>query len=321
MTTRLHINPSIQTAAPRHFIRLPVKLNRKRIYILPTRYGVLFIVVLSALLIGSVNYKNNLGFLLTFLLGGMAFISIFHTYRNLCGIQIMSATAKPVFAGGQAVFKLHIRLENPSRTAVGFSFFGGNPLLQSLRAGADNWIHISLPAINRGILKAGALQIFTHYPLGLFRAWSTLHLDAQSLVYPKPFAGPLLWASDGKTAGEQQEKHHPGVEDFQGLNSYQPGDSMQHIAWKAFSRGQGLFTKQFIEQTGSSVMLEFDSLFELDTEHKLSRLCGMVLKAQRLNLTYGLKLPGKTIPPNTGETHYQMCLKALALYGLSSDEP
>ena len=55
-----------------------------------------------------------------------------------------------------------------------------------------------------------------------------------------------------------------------------------------------------------------------DTEFKMN--CDMVIKAHRLNMTFGLKLPGQTIDPDRGEAHRQKCLKALSLYALPMNE-
>ena len=46
----------------------PVDLGRRRIYILPTRLGVAYAAMLFAMLLGGMNYNNNLGLWLTFLL-------------------------------------------------------------------------------------------------------------------------------------------------------------------------------------------------------------------------------------------------------------
>ncbi|MFC1516388.1 hypothetical protein ACFL7E_06470 [Thermodesulfobacteriota bacterium] len=87
------------------------------------------------------------------------------------------------------------------------------------------------------------------------------------------------------------------------------------LAFSSRSGGQGLFTKQFIGQTGASVILDWGVMREANKERKLSWLCDMVIKANRLNLTYGLRLPGKTIDPDRGDAHRQKCLKALAYHG------
>ena len=41
---------------------LPQTLEWKRILILPTRFGLLFVILIAGMLIGSINYNNNLGF-------------------------------------------------------------------------------------------------------------------------------------------------------------------------------------------------------------------------------------------------------------------
>lgn len=298
------------------FVTLPLTLSRKRIYILPTRHGWVFILILLAMLIGSVNYKNNLGFLLTFLLGGMAFVSIFHSYRNLLGIQISAVTAQPVFAGDRAVFKFSIRIEEPARAAVAISLPNAEKIVQDFDANKDNWIRLPVAANQRGIFRPGSLLITTQYPLGLFRAWSTIRLDSKCLVYPRPLPGPLKTADDAGAVNGEEGRDMPGVEDFQGLKAYQQGDPLQHIAWKVLSKGQGLFTKMFVGQAGSTSMLDFNALNEANTERKLSRLCDMILKACSYNIVFGLKLPGKIIDPNRGEVHRQKCLKALALFAM-----
>ncbi|MBW1842047.1 MAG: DUF58 domain-containing protein [Deltaproteobacteria bacterium] len=299
----------------RPYTPLPWSLSRKRIYILPTRHGWRFLLVLMAMLIGSINYKNNLGFLLTFLLGSMALVSILHTYRNLSRVQILSAAAAPVFSGGQAVFKFLVRAETHDRAAVFFKLMNGGETRKDLTTGRDNWIDISVNTAFRGIFNPGDLRITSQYPFGFFYAWSRLHLDLHCVVFPKPVHSPFEPIPDSSSSLDDGRKNRPGVDDFQGLKSYQPGDSLQHISWKAFSRGQGLFTKQFIGQTGASVILDWGVMREANTELKLSWLCDMVIKAQRLNLTYGLKLPGKTIDPDRGDAHRQKCLKALAHHG------
>ncbi|HWU82526.1 MAG TPA: hypothetical protein VN063_03450, partial [Methylophilaceae bacterium] len=43
----------------------PAVLTRRHIYILPTRYGLLYGVILIGMLIGSINYTLSLGFFLT----------------------------------------------------------------------------------------------------------------------------------------------------------------------------------------------------------------------------------------------------------------
>lgn len=294
----------------------PATLHRRNIYVLPTRFGLLFIVVLGAMLLGSLNYNNNLGFLLTFLLGGMTFVSILYTVRNLSGLAVLSVRSRPVFAGETAAFKFVVRGPAPVRPAVRFNFQETPEVVQDLPAGTDAVVVLKRAAPARGILRPGLLIVSSWYPMGLFRAWARLNLPAECLVYPRPLAGPLTLTDGPSQTGEEGTRPMgPGAEDFQGLRPYQPGDPLQHISWKTYSQGQGLFTKRFTAQRGAAVQLDWARLRDRDPEDRLSRLCHMVLDAHRRHLLYGLRLPGVEVAPDWGEAHKHECLRALARYG------
>ena len=51
-------------------------LRPGRVYILPTGVGLVFGIMGFAMLLGSMNYNNNLSFVLTFLLAGLGFVSM-----------------------------------------------------------------------------------------------------------------------------------------------------------------------------------------------------------------------------------------------------
>ena len=92
-----------------------VLLDRRRVYILPTRAGLAFGLVLLALLIGAINYELQLGFLLTFLVAGVAIAGMHHTHRNLARLTLRAHHAENVFAGDAASF--HLAIANPTREA------------------------------------------------------------------------------------------------------------------------------------------------------------------------------------------------------------
>jgi len=150
----------------------PHRLVLRKIYILPTRHGLIFLLILFAMLVGSVNQNNNLGFLLTFLLGSMAFVSIVHTFGNLSGVEIVAVTGKPVFAGNDAAIELVIRVPEHARQSVNFKFTQSKHQRGNLETGHDNCISITVPTSQRGRLHPGRLTVFSRYPLGLFYTWS-----------------------------------------------------------------------------------------------------------------------------------------------------
>jgi uncharacterized protein (DUF58 family) len=81
------------------------------------------------------------------------------------------------------------------------------------------------------------------------------------------------------------------------------------------ARGQGWYTKEFGGGAPTTLWLDWDTLEGLDTEERLSVLARWVIDAQRGGELYGLKLPGTSIAPASGEQHQARCLGALALFG------
>jgi uncharacterized protein (DUF58 family) len=295
-----------------------IVLVQRRIFILPTRGGLVFGVVLILMLTGAVNYTLSLGFILTFLLASLSVTAMLHTFRNLAGLRITAARTAPVFAGDHARFAVSIH--NPTRAhrySVALIRAKGEADVVDVPPEQTVIAYATMPAPRRGILRPGRLTLYTRFPVGLYYAWSYLELDTQCIVYPRPAASgtalPPLKPSAQDGAG-----HGRGQDDFAGLRQYHPGDSPRHIAWKAAARGQGLLTKQFSGRASVELWLTLDALPErTGIEEKLSQLARWVLDAQAEGVAYGLKLPTKTVPIGTGEAHRDRCLEALALFEAS----
>lgn len=295
--------------------RLPLTLHRRRIYILPTRYGVFFGVLVFVMLLGSLNYNNNLALMLTFLLGGMLLIAPVHTYRNLAGLEITSCQAPPVFAGETARFAL--LLANPGdgfrSTVRGWN--GETEDRASLEPDGEARLTLARRARRRGRLGAGRVRLFTEYPLGLFHAWTWLDEPGAAVVYPRPaeHAPPLPApaGSAGRGTGRAED------EDFSGIRDYRPGDPARRIAWKALARTDELMSKDFAAPAGDTLWLDFGDAGGADTETRLSVLARWILDAEAQNIRYGLRLPGETIEPGRQGPHRERCLRALALHGLA----
>lgn len=272
-----------------------------------------------AMTAGAVNYNSNMAFAFTFLLGAILLVSVGYTYRNLSGIQIRSINAQGVFAGENAKFVLHVHNPGNLKYAVEFELSKEAYSVENLPEN-DSHFHIEIKTTARGILRFRMLTIQTQYPLGLLRARKRIPVDASCVIYPRPAYGfSFPFESDGTGASHHKMKPVPGADDFHELKTYQPGDSPRHISWKAYSGGQGLFIKTFVADAGTSIVADWHKLKEADTEAKLSRLCGMIMKAHRTGLKYGLKLPGKSISPAIGKAHLHLCLKQLAVHGIEDD--
>ncbi len=291
----------------------PVFLAQRRVYILPSKMGVYFAVMMLVMLLGAVNYNNSLAYALTFLLASIFFIAILHTYRNLLHLSIDVAKPTAVFCGETT--QVPVMLDNrnhPARYAVKLQL-RAQQYVSSDVAG-DQWQRVNVPlkTVRRGLHDVPRLILETGFPLGIFRAWAYAQRDVQYLVYPIPDQSHSLPCEASYHLNRMGERGH-GADDFAGLRNYHAGDSLRHVHWKTVARGQGMFTKQFGGDRADELWLDWDSLPQLDIEARVSRLTRWVLDASAAQANYGLRLPGTLIPPATGPAHRHQCLQALAL--------
>lgn len=304
-------------------------IRRQRVYILPTRQGLIFSVLLTAMLLGAINYNNSMAYLLTFLLASLMLVCMLHTYRNLAGLIISSEPARPVFAGEVAYFPMLIDNQHEGiKPALEFSTEKrrmipwrktGPVLIEKVHVPANRKTRCKLPVKThvRGLLSPSAVTVSTRYPLGLFRAWSSIQNNRRCIVYPRPSGNiPLPDTFLANPRGEGGGK--TGADDFVGFRHYRPGDSVRNIAWKALSREQPLLVKRFSGERGSRLVLSWHQLSGTgNTEDKLSQLSLWILQAEAAGHEYGLEIPGIFIEPAQGENHRHACLEALARFGTS----
>jgi uncharacterized protein (DUF58 family) len=299
-----------------------ITLTQRRIFIIPTKQGLAFALVLVLMLLGDINYNLSLGYVLTFLLAMMAVLSMLYAFRNLAHLEIRAGRVDTVFSGDTAKFVLHFH--NPSKLSryqlclvqSRASFWSAPAATLSFDAPAQHNSEVTFPllATHRGWLQTGRLKLYTEFPLGLFHAWSYIHFDTRCLVYPKPLSNaplPIGNAPDG--TGKLSVA---GDDDFAGLRKYTSGDSLPRIAWKAFAGGRGLQVKQFSTPVGEELWLDFFYAFDATTEEKLSRMTRWVLDAEAQGKRYGLRLPDSELPSGQGVAQRDECLRRIAVFNL-----
>ena len=293
----------------------PYKLTNRRVYILPTRQGVLFSVVLFIMLVGSINYDNSLGYFLTFLLASLAIVSIFHTYRNMLFLQIGPAILKPVFASEPSMVTIQIQNQNyTTRFAIECFLPKSDGIVTDIEENSITPVQLPMTFIKRGLHTLPRFIIQTTFPFGFFRAWSHVELQQEILVYPAPSRDRVL---PPHSVGEQDgQKHYTaGNDDFDGLRNYQAGDSFYRIHWKSAARHHVLRTKQYVGNASMDLWINWADSTHPSIEARVSQLTRWVLLADKSGLAYGLRIPKLEIAPANGVRHKERCLKALALYG------
>ncbi|WP_423453974.1 DUF58 domain-containing protein [Ottowia sp. VDI28] len=299
--------------------RLPftdtLTLRQGNVYILPTRAGWMLAATLAVLLVASINYQLNLGYLLTFLLAGCVAVGMVVSHNTLRGLKLHLLPPPQLFAGALAV--LDIKLANDRRTpryAIGLAVQGtGHWAWADVPPQGEAAVQISFTPPGRGLHRVPPLTAETRFPLGTFRVWTIWRPAAQVLVYPAPEPLPPPLPPGEPLSGAGMAAGARSTGEFDGVRAYQRGDPMKLVVWKKFAKSGELVSRDASQAQRYELWLDFARAGALDTEGRLSRLAAWVLAADAQGLDYGLRLPGIEIKPDGGIAQRLRCLQALAL--------
>jgi uncharacterized protein (DUF58 family) len=304
---------------------LPMTVNRRRIYIIPTRFGIALALLLVAMLIAGLNYNSNLGLAFGFFMVSLALVAMHHCHRNLLDLCVDAIVEVDAFAGDFASFEILLRneagidrcdLEIRMRLGVG----GVSTALMSVAARGYQHGAVSVPVTRRGVTRLERFELRTRYPFGWFRAWTYIHSPLTAFVAPRP-GGDRALPSASAAMGTAAQSEIRGDEDFAGLRAYEAGVPLKHMAWKVLARGGEPAVRSYTGPAAQPEWLDWASLHPLGVEARLSQLCRWVLLSEAAQRTYGLRIPGTEIAPSRGAGHRSACLRALARYPLPPNEP
>ncbi|WP_416138058.1 DUF58 domain-containing protein [Halomonas sp. HK25] len=285
-----------------------VALPQRRLFLLPTRFGLGWALLFLLLLLFGTNYQNTLAYVLAFWLFGLGVVALLRAWRNLLGVTPTLRLPHEVFARGEA--RLGVALAGGwPRTALELHAGGASARID-LPEGHGEAI-LDLPAPVRGEQRLPLLRLETRWPLGLVRALAWLESEERLLVYPHP------------QDDDEAEHRHAGAgleaTDFAGLRRAEPGDSPARLAWKQWSRTGVLAAKSFSLPPRQQLWLDYDAC-RGDPERRLSILCARVLAHHRAGDRYGLRLPGVTLPQGEGPDQRRQALEALARFSPSGEQ-
>ncbi|MEO8777061.1 MAG: DUF58 domain-containing protein [Rhodanobacter sp.] len=287
---------------------LPIALHRRRIYIVPTGFGLGFSGLLLVMLAGALNYSNNSALLLTCLLGASSAASMLVAFRALNGLRMEHVRGNHAIAGESMELVFTFQSDRPRR-AIQLDV-GESSVAFALDGKLATDAKLQLPTERRGWQPLPRLRVWSSWPLGMFRAWSWLHPEQAVLVWPRAEAsGP---APHAPAEDARDMRLHRGDE-LATLRDYQSGDPQRHIAWKASARHDALLVKDFEQpRLQPQWQLDWRQLGSMDNELRISRLARWLNEAQSQRCSYSLWLPGDVIGSGKGPLHYARCMDALA---------
>ena len=299
--------------------RLPlsdtITLTQRNVYILPSRPGLMLAATLTVLLVASINYQLNLGYLLTFLLAGSAAVGMHVCHGTLRGLRMHLLPPEPTFARSTTTLEIHLTNERRTpRRSIALSVADtGHWTWSDVPAQGEARVTVTFQPGERGRHRVPALTAETRYPLGAFRVWTVWRPAASVVVYPVPEPrAPALPPGEPRAGGAQATSiQHTG--EFDGVRAYRRGDPRKLVLWKKLAKADELISRDGQQAQRHELWLDYEQAGLPGKEARLSRLCAWVLAADRLGIDYGLRLPGLAYKPASGAAHRLACLEALAL--------
>jgi uncharacterized protein (DUF58 family) len=296
-------------------------LTQRNIYILPTKGGLAFGVTLLVMLLSSINYQLNLGYVLTFLLAGSGLVSIHLTHATLRGLTLHLRPPAAVFAGEAALLEVVISNPGTARHGLGLNFREQHPQQRNawcdVPALGQASARLSIVPPARGTHAVPPLMVETRFPFGLFRAWTIWRPASSVLAYPRP-EDPAVALPVAQAAPGEMRHAHPGQgSELDGVRAWRRGDSLRQVVWKKVARSGQMISRETTSESVREVWLDWHATggpATSDTEQRLSRLAAWVLAAEQQGLLYGLRLPGQQTAPDCGDLHARRALRQLALW-------
>ena len=298
-----------------------LELTQRNVYIVPSRAGWMLGITLLVLLVASINYQLNLGYLLTFMLAGCVAVGMHVGHATLRGLTLHLLPPEAQHAGSAAV--LRVVLHNARRGArygIGLSVRGsGQWAWSDVPAQGSESVAIAFLPERRGLHPVPPLTAETRFPLGTFRIWTVWKPAAQLLVYPAPEPSPpplpVGEALSGDATAAASRTSLAG--EYDGVRAYRRGDPLKLVVWKKAARAQAAGSNELVSRDTQhaqrdELWLDAQDAHLPDVEARMSRLCAWVLMADRLGLDSGLRVGGRTLKPSQGEAHRRACLEILA---------
>ncbi|MFZ2306102.1 MAG: DUF58 domain-containing protein [Rhodoferax sp.] len=306
--------------------RLPLRdsttLTQRNVYILPTAPGFMLGLTLLVLLVASINYQLNLGYVLTFLLTGSAVVGMHVCHGTLRGITMNLVAPDAQFAGANVTIGINLLSQRRTpRYGIGLAVLGTDHWSWTdVPAQGSAKVQIAFQPPRRGLHPVPALTAETRFPLGTFRVWTVWRPAAKVLVYPAPEQHPPPLPPGEPRPGGAATVQRQSTGEFDGVRAYRRGDPLKLVVWKKAAKSDELVSRdaQQVQRFELWLDLAHTGLAGASAggdklEQALSRLCAWVLQADKQGLQYGLRLGGQEIAPGSGEAHRKNCLQALAL--------
>lgn len=278
-----------------------ITLGLRSLYIVPSRFGLLWLASSALLLLVAIQTASNSTLLLAFVMLGLMLLAMFLTHDTLQGLTLRCGDPSAAFAAEPTNYPILLETRSP-RPLIRLHFRGDDQVV-SLQppAGVSRLDLIWTPQC-RGWQSPPQLMIETIAPLGLFICWMRWIPPRPQLIWPRRRSGPVV----------EQRATPPGngLEEWLGLRDVRDQDRPSVVDWSGLAKGRSLQAKVFSDPVDQERMLQPAAAIPLD--RAVEHLADRVLQLHQRGIRYGLRLHGRTLAPGHGVKHRDACLEALA---------
>jgi protein-glutamine gamma-glutamyltransferase len=174
---------------------------------------------------------------------------------------------------------------------------------------ADRATHLTLRLQTRDTGTQEHLQVVVRslYPLGIFTAQRVIEVPVRQTVRPRAAGGLPLPPAEAHGAGKESHAlsttgHRGDGGDFAGVRPWQAGDPLRHVDWKAVARGRPMMVKRWAADSDEVTWLDWSAL-DLPPAERANQMARWMDDCVAQERVFGLRLPGKKIPPGVGVAH------------------
>jgi transglutaminase-like putative cysteine protease len=195
-------------------------LTARNVYVLPTRAGWMMLVTVAVLMLATINYQLNLGYVLIFLLLGAGVVGLFLCYLSLTRITLLLPNNRELRGKAGEDIAVDIQIDTISKNGVQSRM--ESLLLRLGKAGSQ-----PLPR----------LVCETRYPLGLLRLWSVWRLASSVQIDPPDNSGTPTTHSQATFAAYSEATTDPSHDGMKiDIRAYRVGDAPRDVLWKTVAK-------------------------------------------------------------------------------------
>lgn len=291
------------------------QLSNRNIFIIPSKFGFVYLLFVILLFLLGTNYQNNVIILLSYIFASLFLTAMLQCFFNLSKLHFDCQQHISAYAKQHIKIPINIR-SNSTRYTLSFKFPQQSCFVVNQLGKGETKIGVPYCPPCRGVNDPGRLKISSEYSLGLFICWTQLDFNCQITTYPEKRVFSNLLTSPNNNSNEQEQEGNiiDNGDDFGELRPYRLGESRAQIAWKQLAKGQGLLSKTNQQQQGSTIWLMLEKLPTANIETQLQMLCFLINECYRAGQPFGIDLGYIKIPPDMGYNHIENCLATLAYY-------